>query len=116
MDKFISVLFALSCFSTAAVSNEMMGAGLWFWVIVISGVVVSVSHFIPMFKAAGAGIALLLSFLSIIAVALGLIASTIGGSFRVGNDLALLLFLFFMIAVFGFTLGVMHKKSLKKYT
>lgn len=112
MNRFVAVLFALACFATSAQSNSIMGAGTWFWLIIAIGAFVVLSQFVPKLAGAGAGIALLLAIISICAVLLGLVAATIGGSFRLENAEALLLFLFVLIAVFGFTLAILHKKSL----
>lgn len=117
MGKVFSLLFALACLSTSVVSARMMGAGLWFWVIMFIGVFVAVSQCMPnaplMFRGAGAGLALLLSFVAIAAVLLGLLAATIGGSFSLGASEALLLFLFFLIAVFGVAVAINHKRKIK---
>ena len=115
MNKFIAVLFALSCFATAAQSSAIMGAGNWFWIIIVTGALVMLSQFIPKLAGAGSGIALLLSLISICAVLLGLVAATIGGSFKLDNNEALLLFSFALIAIFGFTLAIIHKKSLTTF-
>jgi hypothetical protein len=113
MNIVFAVVFAITCFATATVSNSIMGAGIWFWVIIATGAFVGVSQFIPSLQGAGAGLAGLLAILSICAVLLGLLAATVGGSFRLNESEALLLFLFFIIAVLGLTLASMHKKSLK---
>ncbi len=88
-----------------------MGSGMWFWIIIVVGFVVAVSQFITKFQYFGGVIACLLSIISICAVLFGLVAATIGGSFKLNDNESLLLFLFFMIAVFGFTLGRINKKA-----
>jgi len=113
MNKLIGLIFAAVCISTSALSNSIMGAGMWFWVIIIVGVFAAISQYYPMLRGVGSGFAVLLSVVSICAVVLGLVASTIGGSFKIENSLALLLFLFFIIFILGILLGYMYKKSLK---
>jgi len=88
-----------------------MGTGLWFWVIIITGLTVAASQFIPILQSLGTVLAALLGTVSSCAVLLGLVAATIGGSFRLNDNETLLLFLFFMIAVSGFTLVVINNKS-----
>tara|TARA_B110000444_G_C18841952_1_gene599495 strand:- start:1365 stop:1727 length:363 start_codon:yes stop_codon:yes gene_type:complete len=113
MNKFVGALFALTCFATSALSSSIMGAGLWFWVIVASGLLVAICQWFPMLQSLAAGVALLLSTLSIIAVLLGLLASTIGGSFNIDGSSALLLFLFFIIAVLGFVVSSIYRRSVR---
>jgi hypothetical protein len=113
MQKIIAILFALCCFSTAAVSHSLMGAGMWFWIIIGMGGFVAVSQYMPQLQDLGAGCAAILSVISVAAVMLGLVAATIGGSFRLQGQEALLLFLFFLIAVNGFTLLLLNKRRLK---
>lgn len=113
MNKLIAILFALTCFSTSALSSSMMGAGMWFWIIIGIGIFVAISQFYPMLRGAGAGLAMLLAGISTLAILLGLLAATVGGSFKMDGSSAGLLFLFFIIAVLGLTLGVMHKRYVK---
>lgn len=113
MNKVIAILFALACFSTSTLSSRMMGTGMWFWLIIAVGAFVAVSHFIPSLVCIGSGLALLLAGVSLCAVVLGLLAATIGGSFTIDTNSALLLSLFFIIFVLGLTLGIMCKHSLK---
>lgn len=113
MNKFIGSLFAITCFATSALSSSMMGAGFWFWVIIASGFIVALCQFFPKFRSVGSGVALLLSILSILAVLLGLVASTIGGSFKIDNSTAFLLFLFFVISVLGFVIISLEKRALR---
>ena len=115
MNKIIAVLFAGSCYACAAVSQSIMGVGQWFWVIIVLGSLVLISQFVAKLKALGAVSATLLAIIAICAVVLGLVAATIGGSFRIDDKSALLLFLFFMIALLGFTLAYLHRKSLKTF-
>lgn len=114
MDKFFAYFFAFSCFGTAAISQSIMGAGMWFWLIISAGFFVIISQYYQALKMPGAGIALLASLLSIAAITLGLLAATIGGSFRLETQEALLLFLFFLMAISGFTLSAICKHQLKQ--
>ncbi len=114
MNKVIGMLFAVVCFSASALSNSIMGAGMWFWIIIITGLFVAISQYYPRLRGLGAGLAVLLSIISIFAVGLGLLASTIGGSFNIDDSSALLLLLFFVIFILGLVLGSMYKKSMKE--
>ena len=111
MEKIISILFMLFCFATALISNSLLGAGMWFWIILLSGLFVGVSAYIPDLAMMGAFIAGLLALVSIGAVLLGLVAATIGGSFRLEGDEAMLLASFFCIALSGLILVVLCKRK-----
>lgn len=112
MHKFMGVLFALACFATSAMSNSIMGAGFWFWVIIATGCIVAYSQFSPRLRGLGSGLALLLSFLSILTIVLAMVAATIGGSFKMDDSFGLLLFLFSVVAVLGFVVAILYKKSM----
>ena len=109
MNRIVGLLYAISCFATSWISGSMLGVGMWFWIIIGSGVFVAFSQFFPIIRDFGAIVALLIGIISIIAVLLGLAAATIGGSFKLDNDELLLLLSFFLVAVFGFTLVKINK-------
>jgi hypothetical protein len=112
MNKIVGILFAIACIATSAVSGSILGVGMWFWIIIAAGVFVAVSQFIPMLRGLGSVAALLLGVISVCAVMLTLLAATTGGSFKIDNNEALLVFTFFMIAVLGFSLvGISKRKS-----
>ena len=113
MNKAIGVFFALACLATSAQSNSMMGAGFWFWTIVVAGLIVATSQFFPQLKGPESGLALLLGIISICTTLFDMLAATIGGSFKMDDSSALLLFLFVIIAVLGFTLAIMYKRSIR---
>ena len=114
MNKIIALVFAFFCFATALLSNSIMGAGVWFWVIVIIGMLVPITQYSIKFQALGVILAILLSVLSLCVVLLGLLAATIGGSFRLSDNTAQLLFLFSMITVSGIILQISSKRGHKK--
>ena len=62
-------------------SNSLLGAGMWFWIILVSGLFVAVSAYIPELEMLGAFVARLLALGYIGAVLLGLVAVTADGSF-----------------------------------
>jgi len=111
MNKFLGFVFAITCFSTSALSNSIMGAGMWFWVIIAVGLFVPISQYFPKLREPGAVAACILGCISICAVLFGLVAATIGGSFRLEDREALLLFLFFIIGVIGITMAILDKKA-----
>ncbi len=113
MHKIIGIFFAITCFATSAVSNSIMGAGVWFWVIIATGCIVAFSQFFPKIRGPGSGLAMLLGFVSIFAILFGMVAATIGGSFKMDDSSALLLFLFFIVAVLGFVLASLYKRSIR---
>ena len=111
MHKVISTIVAILAYLTAAQSGSILGVGMWFWIIIAAGTFVGISQYSPPLRNLGSAVAGLLSTISLCAVALGLIAATIGGSFRLGDDEGLLLFLFGLIVIFGFTLVFINKKD-----
>ncbi len=80
---------------------------MWGWLMVLGGLFVGVSPHIPLLATAGRAVAFLAGVLGVLAVALGLLAATTGGSFRLPVDQALLLVL---IAVAGVT-GITYSRS-----
>ena len=98
-------MFAVSCLGASVLSARILGPGMWGWIILAAGVFVGSSPYIPTVSALGRVVALLLAVVSACAVALGLLAATIGGKFRLPDDQALLLGLFAIIAVSGFVLS-----------
>jgi len=113
MHKLVSFLFGLACLATALQSNSLLGAGLWFWVILSSGFFVAVSAFQPKLASIGAAIAALLVIISVGAILLGLVAATAGGFFRLATAEALLLFLFGTMAFFGVMVIYANKRRIK---
>ncbi len=89
----------------------MLGVGMWFWIIIASGIFVAISQFFSKTQGFGAIVAALIGVISIVAVLLGLLAATVGGSFNSDDDGLLLLLSFFLIAVLGFTLAKINKKA-----
>lgn len=114
MNKIVAILFAIACFATSAVSGSILGVGMWFWIIIATGVFVAVSQFVPMLRGLGSVAALLLGVISVCAVGLTLLVATTGGSFKLDNKEALLVFTFFMIAVLGFSLVGINKRKFGK--
>ena len=110
MNKIVAILFAIACFATSAVSGSILGVGMWFWIIIVTGVFVAVSQFFSILRSLGSVAALLLGVVSVCAVVLTLLAATIGGSFKLDSKEALLVVTFFMIAVLGFSLVRINKK------
>lgn len=84
---------------------------MWFWIIIVTGVFVAVSQFLPALRRLGAVAAFLLALISVLAVVLTLLAATIGGSFRLDDREASLVFGFFLIAASGFALARLDKRA-----
>lgn len=113
MHKSVSLLFGFSCLATALQSNSILGAGMWFWIILLSGLFVAVSAHQPKIASIGAAFAAILVLISIGAVLLGLVAASAGGSFRLQSNEALLLFFFGLIIVFGVMVVYANKRRIK---
>jgi hypothetical protein len=111
MNKAVAILFAISCLTTSNTSANILGVGMWFWIIAATGIFVAVSQFLPALRQLGSAAALLLALIAVLAVVLTLLAATIGGSFKLDNREALLVFGFFMIAVTGLLLARVNKRQ-----
>lgn len=111
MNKVVAILYAVSCFATSWISGSILGVGMWFWIIIASGVFVAITQFFPKIRGLGAAMAGLIGIISVGAVLLVLLAATIGGSFKLDDDELLLLLSLFFIAVFGFTLVRINRYS-----
>ena len=110
MNKVVALFFALACFSTSFASNSIMGAGMWFYIIIATGLFVFVSQFSVLLRDLGRTAALILAAMSVCAVVLTLLAATIGGSFSLDEMESLMIVSFSMIAVLGATLYVFGKE------
>lgn len=111
MQKTLSLVFGLCCFLTSYVSSSLLGVGIWFWIIIGSGIFVAASAFLPALQNLGVGIAGMLAGISVVAVLLIVLAASIGGSFELGSSETALLLLFAMIAITGFTLGAISRRK-----
>jgi hypothetical protein len=111
MNKIFGISFTIACLVTAAASNSLLGVGMWFWIILATGIFVGASQFVPALSASGAAAASLLAVLSVCAVVLTLLAATIGGSFELNGGETLLVFGFAMIAISGFLVARINKKA-----
>ncbi|WP_111980103.1 hypothetical protein [Algibacillus agarilyticus] len=107
----IGFLFMLSCIATFLTSASVVGFGFWGWLICVIGIVSCVTQYYPRLRGLGSLLALLLALGSGITILCGLLASTIGGSFKIEDGLTLLLFMFFVTAILGLTFAIMFKKQ-----
>jgi hypothetical protein len=105
-----SANFALSCIAAAMVSGNILGPGMWGAIFLSAGLVVAAGPYYRPIGGVARAIALVAATLALLAVALGLLAGTTGGSFRLPDDQAFLLFLLFVIGVFGIAV---HKTPAK---
>lgn len=112
--KLVSFCMAISCFITAFLSFQLFGEGMWFWVIIGVGLTTLIALFNDKVQPVAVVFSGLLALVSVGAVLLGLVAATIGGSFKMDSASAFLLFFFGLIAVFGSTMVYLNKKRLKK--
>ena len=96
-----STLFALACLAAAGLSAQILGAGIWGTAFVVFGGLVASGPYFRAMREPARAIALLAAIVAFLAVALGLLAATIGGTFRLPNDQALLLTAIGLIGVFG---------------
>ena len=101
--------------ATSITSGSILGVGMWFWIIIATGILVAISQFYSPLRPFGSVAALLLGIISVCAVLLTLLAATIGGSFELDGRETMLVFSFMMIAVFGFPLVFINKKLNDKH-
>lgn len=99
--SFSSALFGITCIAAFGLGTYIFGPGMWGWIFLALGVFVAASPYLPRIQPAARGIALTAAVIALLGVVLGLLASTIGGSFRLPGEQALLLFLMSLIGVFG---------------
>jgi len=105
-----TALYALACLASAALSAQILGPGMWGGVFLCAGLFVGASPYFPVIRQPAKSIALLSAILAFLAVALGLLAATTGGSFRLPTDQAFLLTMIGAIGVFGI---VVHRALVK---
>lgn len=98
-------IFAAACLAAAFLSGNILGVGMWAWLMLGAGIFVGLSVHFPVLAATGRAVGLLAGVLGFIAVALGLLAATIGGGFKLPADQASLLALIFVIAASGIALS-----------
>ena len=111
MNKILGVFFAISCFVTSGLSGSMLGVGMWFWIIVAAGFFVPISQFVPSLLGIGTVAASILGVIAMLAALLALfVVMTLGGSGPSDEDILLILG-FVMIAVFGFSLARVNRKT-----
>ena len=96
-----SAIFGLACVATMWQSAQILGTGLWGWAFLAVGCFVAVGPYVAALRGPARAVALVFGILAFLAVALGLLAATIGGSFRLPDDQALLLVTFCVVGVFG---------------
>ena len=109
MNKLMALLFAIACLLTATVSSRLLGMGMWYYIILISGSLVFSFQFIENLIPIARVIAILMVIISVGAVVLTLLASTIGGSSNMDEGATLLTFGFVGIAIFGFVVARITK-------
>lgn len=116
LNSFVALLFLFSCCGTALVSGAIWGLGPWAAMFTVAGLFVMISrvHFsLDLFARGIAGLTALISVLSLL---FGLIASTIGGSFRVDQPTLLLFIGLFFMFLFGLIFALMRDSKIKPRT
>jgi len=96
-----TIFFGLACIVTAGLSAQILGLGMWSAIFLVAGIIVAISPYFDPIRELTRVIGLVAAILAFLAVALGLLAATIGGSFRLPADQALLLAAIGFIGVFG---------------
>lgn len=96
-----SAFFGISCIAAVGLGISIFGPGMWGWIFLALGIFVAASPYIPRLQPAARGVALTAAVIALLGVVLGLLASTMGGSFRLPGEQAFLLFLMCLIGVFG---------------
>ncbi len=113
LNSFVAILFMFACCGTALVSATIWGPGLWGTMFAVSGLFVFVSRAYLALDLFARGIAGLIALISILSLLLGLIASTIGGSFRIDQPTLLLFIGLFFMFSFGLIFALMRDSKNK---
>ena len=106
-----TVVFALGCAAIAWQSAQILGTGFWGWAILATGVFIAAGPYYRRIRGLARVIALVLSIIAFLAVALGLLAATIGGSFNLPDDQALLLLTFGIVGILGVVVFITMKQD-----
>ena len=89
----------------AVVSINLLGAGPWALALAAFALLVILSPFVPALYSLSRPIAVIGAVLSLLAVLLGLLAATTGGSFRLPGEQKLFLLLLLIFSVSGWLFG-----------
>lgn len=100
-----TAVFALGCAAITWQSAAILGTGFWGWLILGVGVIVGVSPYFRYLRELGRVMALLMSGVAFLAILLGLLAATVGGSFNLPANQAALLFSFGTVGILGFVVS-----------
>jgi len=103
-----TALLAIACLVAAALSASILGPGMWAVALTVAGLAFAASPYVPSIQPAVRAVALVGGVLALLAVALGLLAATTGGSFRLPDDQAALLAALAAVGI----LGIVVNKSL----
>ena len=97
-------LFVIATSVTAWYSAAAVGSGIWGILMLAAAFIVALSVFYAPLRLFAKGIAGAMSVISGLAIALGLLAGTIGGSFNMSREAGSLLICFGVLFVFGIVL------------
>ena len=103
-----TVVFSAACVSAAFLSFSVLGGGMWAYVLIAAGLLSVVSPYFTPIQPAVGSLAMVGGVLALVASLLGCLAATIGGSFRLPGDQALLLLLLAIIGVTGIVIGKVY--------
>ena len=113
VNSFIAIFFMFACCGTALVSGTIWGPGPWGTMFALSGLFVFVSRAYTVLDLFARGVAGLTALISILSLLLGLVASTIGGSFRVDQPTLLLFIGLFFMFLFGLIFALIRDPKSK---
>lgn len=94
-----SALIAVVGLAIAALSASLLGVGVWGLAILAVSLVIAISPYVDVLMPLAKGMAAFFAVIAVLAILLGLLAATTGGTFRLPADQALLLFLFGVYAI-----------------
>lgn len=101
MIAIVRTLFVLVAGATVWLSAALDGVGLWGTALAAAIVLVFVSLFLPLLGRIASVVVRATAALAAVALALTLLAGTVGGSFRISESVQPLLFCFFLLIAIG---------------
>ena len=95
------LLFVSAVAGACGYSMSILGAGMWAWLLLLVAGFVLVSVFVPSLDHMATILGKISGLLAVLALALLLLAATVGGSFRMSESNAIFAVLLVLVALFG---------------
>ena len=96
-----SAIFCFCCVAFIVQSATVLGTDYWGSSFIVVGVLVALGPYVQRLRPLAQAIAMLAAVMALIGIGFGLFAATMGGSFNLPVELALLLLVFGVAAVSG---------------